>query len=255
MKTIFSDKTRMAASLLTLFAVLCTAMPAKAQTYYYTPWYGPKGLAINTGMYVPFSQNQYSAGNYNYKLVDDSRLMLCPYIGLTSTAFDHGEYIFYGSDVTLNFAKGGKTFTFNDAGHDYTTTAKMSFIDFSMKLFAGYSITDELSVSLRSGIALTNVLTTKSWQTVDNGEKKDVGFRATNEIASGKVIFHVPIDLFVNYIISDHWFVRGSVDTRLITIRGLSGDITLKGDNNKRINMQNPFKSIGCSITFGFWWE
>ena len=255
MKTIFSDKTRMAASLLTLFAVLCTAMPVKAQTYYYTPWYGPKGLAINTGMYVPFSQNQYSATNYDYKLVDDSRLMLCPYFGLTLTGFDQSNRIFYGSDLALNFSKGGKSFTFNDAGHDYTTTAKMSFVDFSMKLFAGYSITDELSVSLRSGFALTNVLTTKSWQTVDNGEKKDGGFSPTNVFASGKVIVQVPIDLFVNYLISDHWFVRGSIDTRLITIRGLAGDITLNGNYNKKINMQNPLKSIGCSVTFGFWWN
>lgn len=252
MKTIFSDKTRMAASLLTLFAVLCTAMPVKAQYYYYTPWNGPKGIAINSGMYVPFSQNQYSTTNYNYNLVDDSRLMLCPYIGITSTAFDQSNRIFYGSDIALNFAKGRKSFTFNDAGHDYTTTAKLSFIELYINGYLGYSISDQLSVNIRSGVIFSSVLTNNSHQTIDNGEEKTGGFGVKNVLLHGGGICHVPIDLFVNYLINEHWFVRGSLDTRLITLKPMEGDVKI---NERNIHVKNTFKSIGCSVTFGFWWN
>ncbi len=59
MKAIFSDKTRMAATLLSLFAVLCTAMPAKAQ-YYINIWNGPKAIGINAGLSSFVSKAQYS---------------------------------------------------------------------------------------------------------------------------------------------------------------------------------------------------
>lgn len=251
MKATFSDKTRRAATLLALFAILCAARPVKAQYYYYSPpWNGPIGIAILSGMHVPFSQNQYSATNYNYKLVDESQLMFCPYIGLSSSAFDRRNHFFHGSDVNLTFAKGRKSFTFNDDGHNYTTTSKLSFIEFNMNGYVGYSISDQLSVNIRSGVIFSNALTNNSRQTIDNGEEKPGGFEVKNVLFKGGAICHIPIDLFVNYLINDHWFIRGSLDTRLITLKPMEGDVTF---NEKNIHVKNTFKSIGCSVTFGYW--
>ena len=251
-KTSLQMKTR----LFIATAIFLMAMEGATAQYYTssTPWTGPKGIGVHTGLYVPFNKNQYSATDYNYHLVKDSRMMLVPHIGLLISAFENGTTITWGVDDALSYAKGKMSFTFLDNGHEYTTNAKISFLDYSIKLFIGYSISEQLSVTLRSGITFSNIISTDCWQTMDNGEKKAGGFGTKNGLLSFNAICNVPIDLCVNYVFGN-WFVRGSLDTRLITIRPMEGDVTLDENYRKIIHVKNPYKSIGCSVTFGFWWD
>ncbi|MBO7625467.1 MAG: hypothetical protein J6S82_09235 [Bacteroidales bacterium] len=224
---------------------------ATAQYYTYTPWWGSRGIAIYTGINVPFSKNQYSATDYNYNLVDDSRILFAPHIGLMYSYIDNDKTIKWDPfDFSLSYSKVGMSFTFQDK-HTYRTDVSFAFIEAGIRTSIGYAVSESFSLNLKSGIIVSGVLYVKSRQTIDNGEAKDGGFGAKDAMSYIKGIRQIPIDISANYLISDHWYVRGTLETRLITLSPLVGYVMF---DNKKVRVENKLGSIGASVTFGFWW-
>ncbi|MBR4339516.1 MAG: hypothetical protein IKP89_02725 [Bacteroidales bacterium] len=246
MKAIFSDKTRMAATLLTLFAVLCTAMPAKAQLFN-----GPKSVSVNAGIYSFVGKAKYSYDDS--KITDKEQYMtpMTPTIGLNFCSFDYDNDIVFGTDFNINYVGFTMSHTFQNA-HIYETSIQRKALDVSMQLYSGYCFNESFNVCLKFGFSKMLNISEHITQTIDGENAEANNFYSRNKFDGLANGFFIPITLSATYLFTEHWFVRGSLGTELINTFNEIGSLYF---GNEIVRVKSSSKNISFVASFGYAWE